>query len=92
MREIVSLFASIDTNKDGQLTHAELKRAFKRSSVKIDDEELNTIIKFLDLKNKGVIDFHAFMIAAKEELRYQKALEDHRNRHFTKESLENFDR
>merc|ERR1719376_1564050 len=59
--DVRSAFASWDSNKDGQISFAELKSAVQRSGQKLTDEDINAIFVVGDIDQNGEIDLDEFM-------------------------------
>lgn len=58
--EVMSAFNSWDSNKDGQISFAELKAAVQRSGQKLSDEDINAIFVVGDVDQNGEIDLDEF--------------------------------
>merc|ERR1719309_1788508 len=59
--DVRAAFASWDSNKDGQISFAELKSAVQRSGQKLTDEDINAIFVVGDIDQNGEIDLDEFM-------------------------------
>merc|ERR1719481_2335601 len=59
--EVKAAFNSWDSNKDGQISFAELKAAVQRSGQKLSDEDINAIFVVGDADQNGEIDLGEFM-------------------------------
>ena len=59
--EVKAAFNSWDTDKDGQISFAELKSAVQRSGQKLSDDDLNAIFVVGDRDQNGEIDLEEFM-------------------------------
>merc|ERR1711955_152969 len=55
------LFYSFDTDKDGQITTAELSTVMKSLGQQASDEELEAMIGKMDKDNNGYIDLQEFL-------------------------------
>merc|ERR1711890_42957 len=55
------LFYSFDTDKDGQITTAELNTVMKSLGQQASDEELKAMIGKMDKDNNGYIDLQEFL-------------------------------
>ena len=53
--DVRAAFASWDSNKDGQISFAELKSAVQRSGQKLTDEDTNAIFVVWDIDQNGEI-------------------------------------
>ena len=60
--DVRAAFSSWDSNKDGQISFAELKSAVQRSGQKLTDEDINDIFVVGDIDQNGKIDPDEFMI------------------------------
>merc|ERR1719410_2623124 len=58
--EVRAAFNSWDTNKDGQISFAELKAAVQRSGQKLSEDDLNAIFVVGDRDQNGEIDLDEF--------------------------------
>ena len=56
-------FNKIDVNGSGTIEINELKQAVRKCHQEMTDEELNRIIKEVDIMNTGVIHYHEFISA-----------------------------
>ena len=59
--EVAAAFNSWDTDKDGQISFAELKAAVQRSGQRLSDDDLNAIFVVGDRDQNGEIDLQEFM-------------------------------
>merc|ERR1719474_2401798 len=59
--EVKAAFNSWDSNKDGQISFAELKAAVQRSGQRLNDEDINAIFVVGDIDQNGEIDLGEFM-------------------------------
>merc|ERR1719495_334708 len=59
--EVKAAFKSWDSNKDGQISFAELKAAVQRSGQRLSDEDINAIFVVGDIDQNGEIDLGEFM-------------------------------
>jgi len=59
--DVRAAFASWDSNKDGQISFAELKAAVQRSGQRLTDEDINAIFVVGDIDQNGEIDLDEFM-------------------------------
>merc|ERR1719328_743634 len=58
--EVKAAFNSWDSNKDGQISFAELKAAVQRSGQRLSDEDINAIFVVGDVDQNGEIDLEEF--------------------------------
>ena len=58
--EVMAAFNSWDSNKDGQISFAELKSAVQRSGQRLSDEDINAIFVVGDVDQNGEIDLDEF--------------------------------
>ena len=63
IEKLRDIFDLLDINKDGQLTYAEIKQAFKKvfPDDYITEEKMNLILEKLDEDNNGVISYEEFL-------------------------------
>ena len=59
--EVKAAFTSWDTNKDGQISFAELKAAVQRSGQRLSDDDINAIFVVGDKDQNGEIDLDEFL-------------------------------
>lgn len=59
------VFNTIDSNKDGVISHAEFRTFFKKMDLNLTHEEITNIIKAIDIKNDGQIEYGEFIKALK---------------------------
>ena len=57
------VFDKIDTNQSGTIEADELRQAVKRNKIQLSEQELEQIVKNIDVIGNGVINYHEFIAA-----------------------------
>ncbi len=67
IKELRNQFQAIDLNGQGFINTMELKEAYKRANINLDDEELEEIVERIDKRKNNKLDYSEFLIAAIDE-------------------------
>jgi len=70
------LFHAIDLNHEGFISLEELQKAFEKSGIDVDSNDVNNIIKQIDLDKNGRVNYSEFLIAT---LDLKKLLQNNKN-------------
>ena len=62
--ELEKQFKDWDTNGDGVLSKAEIVNGYKKAYGKVDENEIDNMIKSIDLDGNGVIDYNEFLVCS----------------------------
>lgn len=57
------MFSALDTDGDGKISSAELRKGFTIGHYAVDEESISSIVKQCDLNGDGKIDFKEFVNA-----------------------------
>ena len=57
-------FKDWDTNGDGVLSKEEIVNGYKKAYGKVDENEIDNMIKSIDLDGNGVIDYNEFLVCS----------------------------
>ena len=58
--KLLSLWNVMDADGSGHLTIDELKAGFAKSGIKMNDDQVQRLAKYIDTDKSGVIDFEEF--------------------------------
>ncbi len=76
MPQIHKLFHAIDLNHEGFISLEELQKAFEKSGIEVNSNDVNNIIKQIDLDKNGRVNYSEFLIAT---LDLKKLLQNSKN-------------
>jgi UMP-CMP kinase len=78
---IMDVFAALDRDKDGTVTHEEFKRGMHRLGIGLTDKQITVMLKHMDKDNSGEIEYNEFVQmfqeAHVEHKRVQRMLHHH---------------
>jgi len=72
LKNLKSLFMSLDKNGDGSLTVAELKQGLEQAGIADKADDLQEILKHIDADGSGQVDYTEFLAAAMDKKVYLK--------------------